>query len=470
VENNHSSTLGKALEINQNPMVYGTFAEIGAGQEVARYFFNAGKASQTIAKTISAYDMIYSDEIYGKEANGRYVCESRLLKMLEKEFSLLQRRLSQARGAQTTFFAFANTVATGDQGKRPHGWMGIRFQTKPNGAVNDIVVHCRMTDRYRLLQQEAMGILGVNLVSAAFTKFKDISSFIAHLTEDIKDGQVVIDMIRATGPDVTFLNTHLLNLELVRRGLAEAVLFSPDGDIVTVADTVYDRPIIVERGSFRPVTNSHLDLLSRGKDSFKTAFPKAKAPLTMFEVTMNQLQVQGRFDEGDFLDRVRALVSTGNHVLVSNFLRFFTLKRYLRQYTKEPIAMIIGANLLDKLFDEKFYETLDGGILEGLGKLLDSSTRIFVYPNKTENSCMTAKTFAPSTALQSIYKYFVERNWVVDMADCEEIAEFVSSEKIIQMIKNGDTAWLKLVPPSVVDMIKKENLFNLSKKPSSRKA
>ena len=465
MEQIHHTTLGKALGVNENPQTYGTFAEIGAGQEVARHFFNAGKASQTIAKTISAYDMIYSDEIYGKESNGRYVCESRLLKMLDKEYSLLNRRLSKTRGDKTTFFAFANTVATGDQSKRqPHGWMGIRFQTKPNGPTNDIVVHVRMMDRYRLLQQEALGILGVNLVSNAFNKIKDISTFITHLMDNLKEGQVVIDMIRATGPEVKFLDIHLLNLELVRRGLAEAVLFSPEGDIVTVSDTVYGRPIIVERGSFRPVTNSHLDLLTRGNDYFKTAFPKAKAPLCMFEVTMNALQAQGHFDENDFLDRVRTLASTGNYVLVSNFLRFFTLKHYLRQYTKEPVAMIVGANLLEKLFAEKYYEDLEGGLLEGLGKLLDSSTRIFVYPNKTADACMTSKSFFPTPQLLPVYKYFVDRKWVLDMADCEDIAEFVNSEKIIAMINKGDKTWLKLVPAKVADMIKKEGLFDLTTK------
>jgi hypothetical protein len=457
--------LGKTTEINENQMIYGTFAEIGAGQEVARHFFHAGKASQTIAKTISAYDMVYSDEIYGKETNGRYVCESRLLKMLEKEYSLLDRRLKKTRGETTTFFAFANTVATGDQSKRqPHGWMGVRFQLKPGGPTNDIVVHVRMMDRYRLMQQEAIGVIGVNLVYTAFKNVQNISEFIDRLVDNLKEGQVVIDFLRATGPDVNHLNNHLLNLELVRRGLAEAVLFSPEGSIVSVSDTIYGKPIVVERGSFRPVTNSHLDLLNRGVDYFNITFSKAKSPLTLFEVTMRDSKEHAKektYDESDFLNRVRALSSTGHHVLVSHFGRFFSLKHYLRQYTKEPIAMIVGANLLEKIFAENFYEDLQGGILEGLGKLLDSSTRIFVYPNKTADSCMTTKTFFPTKALLPIYKYFIDQKWIVDMADCEEIAEFVNSNKIVEMIKKGDKKWLSLVPATVAELIKKENLFNL---------
>jgi hypothetical protein len=454
--------LGKATEINENPLIYGTFAEIGAGQEVARHFFHAGKASQTVAKTISAYDMVYSDEIYGKEANGRYVCESRLLKMLEKEYSLLDRRLQKTRGDKTTFFAFANTVATGDQSKRqPHGWMGIRFQLKPNGPVNDIAVHVRMMDRYRLMQQEALGVMGVNLVYGAFKNFKNISDFIDCLVDTLKEGQVVIDYLRVSGPDLEHLNNHLLNLELVRRGLAEAVLFSPEKSIVSVSDTIYGRPVIVERGSFRPVTNSHLDLLNKGGEYFNTAFPKSKNPLMLFEVTMHDSK---QFDESDFLSRVRALSSTGHHVLVSHFSRFFSLKRYLRQYTKEPIAMIIGANLLEKIFAEEFYKDLEGGILEGLGKLLDSSTRIFVYPNKTADSCMTTKTFFPVKNLLPIYKYFIDQKWIVDMADCEEIAEFVNSNRVVELIKKGDKKWLSLVPATVAELIKKENLFEFDQR------
>jgi len=349
------TTIDKALEINENLKIYGAFAEIGAGQEVARFFFQAGRASQTIAKTMSAYDMIYSDEIYGKEASGRYVCESRLLKMLDKEFSLLLRRLEKTRGDKTTFFAFADTVATGDQVKKhSHGWLGVRFQTKPGGPHNDIVLHARLTDKYRLMQQEALGVLGVNLVSCAFTQIQNKENFIPALVENIKEGQVVIDMIRFTGPDLEHFDNHLMNLELVKRGLAEAILFSPEQDIVTISEYIYGKPLLIARGSFRPITNSHLDLMNHGVNHFKTAFPKAKNPITIFEV--NTHKDHSKFDENDFLARVRSIASTGHHVLVSNFHLFFELKQFLRHFSKEPIALIVGANLLEKVFAEEFYK------------------------------------------------------------------------------------------------------------------
>lgn len=222
------NTTGKALKINRDLSRYGAFAEIGAGQEVARHFFQAGKASQTIAKTISAYDMIVSDDIYGKEESGRYVCESRVAKMLTHEYDLLVDRLSETRGAHSRFFTFANTVATAssNSNKQSHGWMGVRFQSEPGGPCNDIILHVRMLDRHRLQQQEALGVLGVNLLDCAFYHLHS-DDFISHLVSGLKQGQVVIDVIKFSGPDTAHFDVRLMNLQLVHRGLADAILFSP---------------------------------------------------------------------------------------------------------------------------------------------------------------------------------------------------------------------------------------------------
>ncbi len=357
------TVLNKALEINLNPNIYGTFAEIGAGQEVARFFFHAGKASQTIAKTISAYDMIYSDEIYGKEANGRYVCESRLNKMLDKEFNLLHRRLDATRGKNTCFFAFANTVATGDQKKRmTHGWMGVRFQVKPGGAHNDIVLHVRLLDKHRLQQQETLGVLGVNLVYAAFNHYKKEKDFIPELVDGLKDGQVAIDLIRISGPDVSHFNNHLLNLELVRRGLADCALFGPKGDILTISDELYSKAVVLQRGTYRPVTKTHLDVQKKGLDHFKLDYPdQAKNSIMIFELTMHNLSKDGGKHEQDYLDRVRSLNALGEMVLVSNFHLYYQMKQFLRNYSQKPLVLIVGASHLDRLFDESEYKDLNGG-------------------------------------------------------------------------------------------------------------
>jgi hypothetical protein len=459
-----TTTLGKALSVNQDPQIYGAFAEIGAGQEVARFFFQAGQASHTIAKTISAYDMIYSDEIYGKEKNGRYVCESRLKKMLDKEFSLLQRRLQASRGDRTTFFAYANTVATGDVTKRySHGWIGIRFQKTPFGPSNDIIAHVRLMDKYRLQQQEALGILGVNLVAAAFQCIDHPERIVSSLVDNIKFGQISIDLIRFEGPDLRHLNNNLMNLELVRKGLSDGILFGPDQHILSVSDALFNKSIILQRGTFRPVTNTHLDVLLKGTQQFEQDFPEDnKNWLTIFEITMNRLQIDGHVNEKDFLDRVRSLTTLGGHVLVSNFYLFYRLKRYLRQYTSKPIVIISGASHLPEIFDETKYRDLEGGMLEGLGKLLDNNTRLYIYPHKKDEVCTTAKTFFPNQNVKHIYQHFIERQLITDISGCEKIDEYITSQNIREWIRDQNPKWEKNVPAKIRELIEKENLFDLS--------
>lgn len=459
-----SITLNRALEINLNPQIYGAFAEIGAGQEVARYFFQAGKASQTIAKTISAYDMIYSDEIYGKESSGRYVCESRLEKMLDKEFKLLHRRLDSTRGKTTSFFAFANTVATGDSMKRAtHGWMGIRFQTHPQGEANEIVLHVRLLDKLRLQQQDTLGILGVNLVYMAFHGLQTPEAFLDGLVSNIKRGQVAIDLIRFSGPNTKHINNHLMNLELVRKGLADAALFGPDQKILTISDELFQKSVIIQRGTYRPVTTTHLDVNEKGTAQFKKDFPEdSKKTEVLFELTMQNLAQDGHIQEKDFLDRVNSLCSLGHKVLVSNFFLFYRLKRFIRTYTDKPVIFIIGASHLDKLFDEKHYQDLEGGLLEGLGKLLEEKTRVYVYPHKTETTCMTTKSFFPNPKWLPIYQFFLAQKQIVDISGCDETEEYRHSDFVRDLILKKDPNWEKYVPPKVRDQIKKDNLFNLS--------
>lgn len=456
------STLSRASEVNRDLSIYGAFAEIGAGQEVARHFFQAGQAAQTVAKTMSAYDMVYSDEIYGKEENGRYVCESRLVKMLDKEFKLLVRRLDATRGDRTRFFAYANTVTTGDQQKRTcHGWMGVRFQTHPHGEPNDIVLHVRMLDRYRLQQQETLGVLGANLVWSAYFASQDPKELIPALVGNIKSGQVAIDMIRVSGPDMKHMNNRLLNLELVKRNLAEAILFGPDGSVVSASDTLYAKSILIDRGEFRPITNSHLDLIDKGLQQFPKNFPDAPTPMVLFELTMAHLMEQGEIDEQDFLDRVETLCALKHHVLVSNFFLFYQLKRYLRTMTKKPLGILVAARHLSRLFDETHYRDLEGGILEGLSKLLGAFTRVYVCPQKQGDTCLLAANFAPQPPLKSVFDYFRSLNWITDLGDCENLGDYVSGEKALEMIKKRDANWEKHVPPAAAAVIKSKGLFGI---------
>lgn len=454
------TTLNKAIEVNRDSSIYGTFAEIGAGQEVARHFFQAGQASQTVAKTISAYDMVYSDEIYGKESNGRYVCESRLDKMLDKEYKLLLRRLETLRGDRTKFFAYSNTVTTGDQNKRYcHGWMGIRFQSKFGGEPNDIVLHVRMLDKYRLQQQETLGILGANLVWSAFFATQDPKDLLPALVANIRQGQVGIDMIRCSGPDLKHFNNHILNLELVKRNLTEAVMFGPTGEILNIGDTLFGRPILIDRGEFRPVTNTHQQLIEKGISQFPKNFPKAKDPLVLFEITMQNLMDEGELDEADFLNRIETLNALGRHVLVSNFFLFYRLKRFLRQSTKEPVAILLQARHLHQIFDESHYRDLEGGLIEGMAKLLNTDTRLYVCPQTKDGQCLLAENFAPAAPLKLVFDYFRSQNWITDLGNCEDLEEVVHSDEIRALIAKGDPAWEKHVPSAAAKIIKAKGLF-----------
>ncbi|MFS4457688.1 hypothetical protein [Bdellovibrio sp. HCB2-146] len=461
------NTLGKALRINKDLSRYGAFAEIGAGQEVARHFFQAGKASQTIAKTISAYDMIVSDDIYGKEEHGRYVCESRLKKMLGHEYELLIDRLGKHRGAQSRFFAFANTVATASSGsnKQSHGWMGVRFQTEPGGPSNDIILHVRMLDRHRLQQQEALGMLGVNLLSCAFYELHDDENFISKLVENLKDGQIVIDVIKFDGPAVKHFDVRLMNLELVRRGLAEAILFSPNNEILNISDAVYGKSLLIQRGTFRPVTITHLDVLTKGLDQIKADIMHCEGKnlqvLPIMELTMHNLQTDGHVNEKDFLDRVETLTTLGFHVLISNFFLFYGLKRFLRRYNPNFMALVVGASHLEKLFSEEHYRNLEGGLLEGMGKLLEQKTKLYIYPHKTSQLCLTTKSFFPAPHLRHIYSYFTENKQIVDVSGCDETDDYLHSADVMKLLENQDPRWETLVPPKVRDLIKSKKLFGL---------
>jgi len=457
------TTLNKAHRINLNSTIYGTFAEIGAGQEVARHFFLAGKASQTVAKTISAYDMTFSDEIYGREKSGRYVCESRLEKMLNHEYSLLVERLSSKRAKDTQFFAFANTVATGSANDKKycHGWMGVRFQKRAQGPFCDIILHVRMQDRHRLQQQEALGILGVNLVDAAFYHSDNPEEFIPCLVDNLKEGQIIIDVLHFNGEDLKHFNPHLMNLDLVHRGLSEAVLFGPNKEILHMSDAFYKKALLIQRGTYRPVTKTHLDVLSKGLTHFKKDFNlKDEQCLSLMEITMRNLhQPDGEVDNKDFLDRIETICSLGQHVLVSNFYYFYSLKAFAREYTQEPIAIVVGASHLDRVFDESRYKNLAGGILEGLGRLLDTRTKLYVYPHKTDMTCTTAKSFFPAPPLKNIYMHFKDNNQVCDIAGCDETEVYTHSDQVHEMILEKNPQWETLVPTGVRDLIRNKKLF-----------
>jgi hypothetical protein len=452
----------KALQINLDEAIYGTFAEIGAGQEVARHFFQAGRASQTIAKTISAYDMTFSDEIYGKDS--RYVSESRLLKMLDHEFSLLQERLREKRDASTTFFAFADTVATasGDDGvSKSHGWLGVRFQTRPGGPHNDIVLHVKLWDRFRLQQQEALGILGVNLIHMAFFPPDKPEERISALIDALNTKRVEVNMIRFTGPDVQHLDNRLMALELVKQGLTEGVIFDSKSQVQHVGDVFFRQPVLVHRGSFRPITSASLEISQKVLAQFGShPMLEGAKPKLIFEITMGSLGgASGDIDAEDFLHRVDTLTALGQEVMVSNFQLFYQLKSFVRQYTDRAVGIVVGAQVLPKMFEAAHYRALPGGLLEGMSRLFDDKTRVFVYPFKTTELCTTAAAFHPAPQLEHLYQHFLTNGLIVDALACDDVDTSVHSVQIRAMLSGRDPKWKTLVPPAVRKLIEERQLF-----------
>ncbi len=451
----------KALNLNLDDSIYGTFAEIGAGQEVVRHFFQAGKASRTIAKTMSAYDMAFSDAIYGK--SGRYVSEARLVKMLDHEFELLKERLGETRGATTRFFAFADTVATRSSeadDPKPHGWLGVRFQTRPGGPTNDIILHVRMWDRLRLQQQEAVGVLGVNLIHLAYFPTLEISEIVNRLMDHLSPLSIEIDMLRFDGPDLEYIDNRLVALELVRQQITEAIMFDPEGEVCHVDDCVFKTPVLVHRGTFRPITSANQEIVERSLKHFE-ALPENKGlnPKVVLEMTMGALSRSGQIDTKDFLERVDTLGVLKHYVLISNHNYFYQLKAYLRRSTDKMIGMVIGGALLEKIFDENFYTDLNGGILEGFSRLFDDNAILFVYPYKSDSLCLTSQSFFPKPPLGSLLEYLKSTKRIVDLLNCDDVDTSLHSEDVRALLENKDPKWEEYVPEEVKDLIISKKFF-----------
>src|SRR5215216_2169262 len=371
----------KALHINLDSAKYGTFAEIGAGQEVARWFFRVGAASGTIAKSMSAYDMTFSDAIYGKAP--RYVSRERLALMLDREYELLIERLAATRGDRTTFFVFADTVSAKNflGTNEAHGWMGVRFQTTPGSEPSDIFLHVRMWDKENVLQQQALGIVGTNLIYGAFYYYEEPKKLIESLLDNLSSARIEVDMLKFSGPAFKQVDNRLMSLHLVHFGLTNAVMFGPSGDVLQPSEVLYKKTILVERGSFRPVTHVNVDMLNCATAQFvQEPEVKGKDVVVLMEITMNNLLAAGELDAADFLSRVDILGDIGFTVLISNYSEYYRLTSYFRRYTKEMIGVTMGINNLLEIFNEKYYENLEGGILESFGRLFRNAVKLYIYP------------------------------------------------------------------------------------------
>ncbi len=485
------TTNRKALTINLDGAHYGTIAEIGAGQEVARVFFQAGSASGSIAKTMSAYDMTFSDAIYGKAP--RYVSRERLTTMLGHEYSLLKERLQEKRGERTCFFVYADTVATANakSGASGHGWLGIRFQTKPLEEPSDILIHVRTLDKKNVLQQEALGIVGTNLIYGAFYYRETPEKFIQSLADNLGTDRVEVDMLKFSGPAFTHIDNRILSLHLVKYGLTNAVMFSPTGDVLQPSEVLYNRPVLVERGSFRPITHVNVDMLNCATAQFlQEPMVKGKDVVVLLEITMNNLLAEGSIDEQDFLSRVDMLGHIGFTVLISNYSEFYRLVSYFRRYTKEMIGVAMGINNLLEIFNEKYYENLEGGILESMGRMFRHAVKLYIYPmqqvaydsylkngNPAEvgqshvthafaaKVLITARNVNVTDHLRNLYAHLLENHYIDCIHGFNEDHLSIFSRDVLQRIKNNDPTWENLVPTKVAEFIKQRGLLGFGRPP-----
>jgi len=451
----------KAFQLNLDRQKYGTFAEVGAGQEVARRFFHVGGASGTIAKTMSAYDMTFSDAIYGP--TDRYVSRLRLQTMLDHEYDLLIERLERKLGDERTFFVFADTVAARSfkQHNESHGWLGVRFQKAPRGEPSQIIIHVRMLDESNVDQQEALGVIGVNLLHGAFYEPQP-ERLISALQENLAPGRIQVDLIKFSGPAFANIDNRLMSLQLVSQGLTDAVMFTADGEMVQPSEILYKKAILIERGSFRPVTYATNDMLEGARRQFlQESGSSEKDLVVLMEMTLENLLSEGQLNHADFLARVDILGALGRTVLISKFGEYYRLAGYLSRYTTRKIGLVMGVPSLLEIFDEKYYLNLEGGILEALGRMFKQGLELYVYPiiDEKTGKLTTATQAQVAPNLRSLFQYLIDNRYIEEIRDYRKDYLRIYPPAVLAKLKSGDESWEEMVPPEVAQIIKEREFF-----------
>ena len=446
------TTYDKALELNLAPQIYGTFAEIGAGQETANWFFRVSGTAGLVAKTISAYDMTMSDALYGRA--DRYVSAERLHAMLGHEYGILLERLGPKRGADTTFFSFCNTVrARGYQDSGEcHGWLGVRFQKNPGDPPSDVILHVRLLDSRTIDQMEALGVIGVNLIHSVFHHRETLRTFVDSLVDNIERGRVEVDLLKFSGHGYEHFDNRLCALHLVESGLTEATMFLPDGEVVQPAETLYRHPVLLLRGSFDPVTNLHLAMLEQAQATFRGMLSddeRAEA-VELCEISMHNLLRGPGIDPDDFIDRADALQALGKTVLVSSCAEFHRMAAFLNRCTRKPVGIILSIGLLNELFKAKWSENLAGGLLESFGRLFKEGVTLLVYPwkNRRSGELVTAENFLAPENCRHLYEHFAENGRIRGLACGDESLLAHTGRDVCRMILQDDARWRMLVPES----------------------
>lgn len=459
-----TGTHQKALALNLDKSKYGTIAEIGAGQEVARWFFLVGGAAGTVAKSISAYDMAVSDAIYGTAQ--RYVSRQRLQAMLEHEFSQLLERLGPAKGESTAFFAFADTVATRSYTHHEdgRGWVGVRFQRRPRETPSDVIVHVNLKDGTATRQQDALGVLGVNLLYGAYFRHAEPEGLIGSLMDEISRDRLEVDMIKLSGPAFDGVDNRLMSLQLVEQGLTDAAMFTAAGEVVQPSEVLYKKPILVERGSFRPATKLTLDILAGAREQFlEEPSVKGQEPVVLMEMTLRNLTSGSGVDHADFLARADILGALGYSALISRFEQYYHLADYLAAYTDRMIGIAVGLPSILEIADEQYYADLGGGMLESTGRLFKRSVKMYVYPalDTATGRVVTVETLPVQAVWRHLRDFLLESGHLVPIRRYDERLLSILAKDVLARIQSGDAAWESMVPPAVVETIRSKRLFGI---------
>jgi hypothetical protein len=454
----------KALTINLDDRFFGSFAEIGGGQEVARNFFQAGGASGTVAKTISAYDKRFSDALYCSEQSlKRYVSLDRLELMLRIEYNEIITLLKQSRDPKTCFFAFANTVSTLNYYKNniSHGWIGVDFQLNPDDPPNRVIMHVKLHENDNLLQQYTLGAFGVNLLYACFYFWQWPNTFLQSLLDNLSTDRIEITMIRMTGPQLGYVDNRLLAVQLVKNDMTRAIIFNRHGEVQEPGDLLYKKNVLAFRGSFRPITYVGVDMLKTSFSIFKRDEDYDKEnTLALCEITLNNLLDEGQFDERDFLDRVDLLNGIGQNVMVSNFREFYKLVNYMSQFRIIKLRLVIGILTFQKVIDEKYYKQLKGGILEAFGMLFHENVKMYIYPAlDEEGSLITIHTIGVPEKNHHLFQPLLANRIILDVPNVNVKYLDIYSPQVLQQIQDGHIIWETQVPRFVADTIKKKQLF-----------
>jgi hypothetical protein len=458
--NERLSTHGKALKMNLDKLVHGTLAEIGAGQETARWFFRVGGAANTVAKTISAYDMAVSDAIYGSAE--RYVSRERLEAMLDHEYSLLLERLDEKRGANTTFFVFANTVATRSYSRQEegHGWIGVRFQSGPRSRPSEIIIHVRLLDHESTHEQEALGIIGINLIYAAFYLRDRPEKLMSSLLDELTRKEIEVDMISLAGPCFEGMDPRLMSLQLVVQGLTNAAMFTADGEAVSPGEILYGKDVLISRGEFRPVTNTMMDMLKNGSAQFSQGEPAGDEPVVLMEMSLHNLVGDSGIDPTDFLARAMLLEKLGKMVLITNLAHFYGVAMYLSHFKIKRIGIILGVPALAQVFEEKYYADLDGGILEAFGRLFKFGVKMLVYPSlDSKGGVISVENMNVAPQLRHLYRYLVDNGLIFPIRTYDRSKLGTFPRDVLAMIQEGDERWKELVPAEVARLIADRGYF-----------